>query len=585
MKQEVGEVRPGQLITTYGPGAVMDAVDDSLMILDISFWKGNLETIHDKRLAGFLRKDYFKKIPSNGYKDLPAIPFPYSHVCSDLKCREIFDIRKGFSMERYLKNGPICPSCSKKSYPARFIISCTEGNHLEDFPWHWWAHKRTGNHDCREGKLKLTSSGQNSGLSSMTVSCTGCKAYNDMGRATQRSSFEGLNCTGNHPQLLKKENCSSKQLIPLQRGASNVYFSVLRSAISIPEMENVKQNIISENIEDIDKFEDYFEEEGIRRIFDKKFNALEVFENYDDFTKELKKYRKGKTDLLEDTQHYEQIKEIEYEAFVGIKGQEDKGNNFKAEVQEVPKDLQKYFSKIIKAERLKEVLVLLGFTRIDSPEPEVNDVKNIVKLGGSNSSWLPAVEIFGEGIFLELNRETIKQWLSENKEVLKSSEKYKSLYEKYLKNKEWTQQSEKDVVYVLLHTLSHLLIKQLSQESGYSSTAIKERIYYSEKMTGILIYTGNTDQEGSLGGLVEMGEISRFRKILVNALDEAKFCSNDPSCSSQEPSEKSYLNGASCFACAMLPETACENGNILLSRSFVTETMESEAVPFFKGLM
>ncbi|RLQ90216.1 DUF1998 domain-containing protein [Planomicrobium sp. Y74] len=584
MKQEVGEVRPGQLITTYGPGAIMDAVNDSLMILDIGFWHQNLEEIHDKRLASFLKKDYFKKIPVKGKKDLPSIPFPYSHICSDLKCREVFDIRKSFLMDSYLKYGPICPSCGKKSYPARFVVSCAEGNHLDDFPWHWWAHKRKGNHDC-DGKLKLTSTGQNSGLSSMTVSCSKCGAYNDMGGATQKNSFEGMTCSGNHPHMLRRERCNSNQIIPLQRGASNVYFSVLRSAISIPESENLKQKIISENLDDISMFEDVMPETGVGNFFKKKIYPLGIFEDYEEFKKELQIHKKRKSDSAEETQQYEQIKEIEYEAFTNFKNQSDKGIHFKAQVQEVPVDLQKYFSRIVKADRLKEVLVLLGFTRIDSPEPEVKDVKNIVRLGGGNSNWLPAVEIFGEGIFIELNRITVEAWVKNNEEILRSSEIYKNLYEKHVESKGWSHQSEKDVIYVLLHTLSHLLIKQLSQESGYSSTAIKERIYYSENMTGILIYTGSTDQEGSLGGLVEMGEIPRLRKILINALDEAKFCSNDPSCSSQEPSEKSYLNGASCFACTMLPETACENGNILLSRSFLTETMESEAVPFFEGLI
>ncbi|PKH10673.1 DrmB family protein [Planomicrobium sp. MB-3u-38] len=584
MKNEVGEVRPGQLITTYGPGAIMDAVNDSLMIMDINYWDQNLETIHDKRLAGFLKKNYFKKIPVKGKMDLPSIPFPYSHICSDLNCREIFDIRKKFTIGKYLQNGPICPSCGKKAYPARFIVSCAEGNHLDDFPWQWWAHKNKGNHDC-DGKLKLTSSGQNSGLSSMKVSCSKCGASNNMGGATQKGSFKDLKCTGNHPHRLKKENCASQEIVPLQRGASNVYFPVLRSAISIPEKESDKQKTILENIEKIKEFEEILGEEGIKRLFHKKLKQLDIFSTYEEFQVELKLYEKNQSVAEEETGRYEQIKEIEYEAFTNFKDHEEKGGDFKAEVEPVPRDLQHFFSRIVKAQRLKEVLVLLGFTRIDSPEPEVKEVKDIVRLGNSNIDWLPAVEIFGEGIFFELNRDTVESWIKKNEKVLNSSTKYKSLYQKYLQSRGWDHQSEKDVIYVLLHTLSHLLIKQLSLESGYSSTAIKERIYYSEKMTGILLYTGNTDQEGSLGGLVEMGEISRFRKILVNALDEAKFCSNDPSCSGQEPSEKNYLNGASCFACTMLPETACETGNILLSRSFLIDTMESEVTPFFKGLV
>lgn len=159
------------------------------------------------------------------------------------------------------------------------------------------------------------------------------------------------------------------------------------------------------------------------------------------------------------------------------------------------------------------------------------------------------------------------------------------MYKAYLDEKGWKHQSEKDVIFVLMHTLSHLLMKEMSLQCGYSSSALKERIYYNEKMSGILIYTGSSDQEGSLGGLVEMGEINNFRKLLLTSLEEAKFCSNDPKCSMQEPEQGNYINGASCFACTMLPETACETGNMLLDRSLLINTMESNITPFFEGLI
>ena len=106
----------------------MDSVNDSLMILDIKYWinNDNNEKIYDKNLMTFLKKDFFKRIPSKNYKDLPAIPFPNYHVCSNVKCSRLFDIRDNFIMSEYLKGGPKCPQCSRTSYPARVVVSCQE---------------------------------------------------------------------------------------------------------------------------------------------------------------------------------------------------------------------------------------------------------------------------------------------------------------------------------------------------------------------------------------------------------------------------------------------------------------------------
>lgn len=585
MRNEVGEVRPGQLITTYGPGAIMDSINDSLVILDIKYWGNNLEEIYDKRLSGFLRKDLFKKIPVTGKKDLPAIPFPNYHICSSVKCRRLFDLRNSFDMKTYLEKGPLCPRCGKKSYPSRFVVSCSQ-NHLDDFPWRWWAHKRSGNFTC-DGALQLSSSGNNSSLSSMTVKCLKCGDWNHMGRATQKSSFSEFKggCQGNHPHKMNSKGQCGGEVIPLQRGASNVYFPVLRSAISIPEKINEHTEFFMRESVDIESAESKKGERGLEFVYQIKYEDQSIFKGLEDFLEKWKKYKIERFTNVEEINKYEQIKEVEYDALIGFTGSVEKGKDFKAEEVIVPSDLTKYFKRIVKAQRLKEILVLLGFTRNDSPEPDVKDPGSIVWLGEWNTNWLPAVEIFGEGIFVEFNRESLEYWVQSNKEIFLRSEKYKQMYQAYVDRKGWKDQSGKDAIYVLMHTLSHLLMKEMSLQSGYSSSALKERIYYNERMAGILIYTGSTDQEGSLGGLVEMGEISKFRKLLLGSLDKSRFCSNDPNCSIQEPEEDNYINGASCFACTMLPETACETGNMLLDRSLLVKTMESNINPFFEGII
>lgn len=138
--------------------------------------------------------------------------------------------------------------------------------------------------------------------------------------------------------------------------------------------------------------------------------------------------------------------------------------------------------------------------------------------------------------------------------------------------------------YVLMHTFAHLLIKQMSMTSGYSSSAIRERIYFSEKMTGILLYTGSADKEGSLGGLVELGNIGKLVPLMKDAFQEALLCTNDPECMSNAPAGNN-LNGAACHSCCMISETACENGNRMLDRGLVVPIACRERESYFRELV
>lgn len=92
-----------------------------------------------------------------------------------------------------------------------------------------------------------------------------------------------------------------------------------------------------------------------------------------------------------------------------------------------------------------------------------------------------------------------------------------------------------------MHTLAHLLIKEMSLQSGYSSSSIKERIYFGENMCGILLYTGSSDKEGSLGGLVELGNYNRLIPLLKGALENAMNCTNDPECMETLPTVENQM--------------------------------------------
>jgi hypothetical protein len=572
-RNKVGEIRPNQLITTFGPGAIIDAVKDSVTVLDTNYWKEKGKKIIDGRLAAYLGVSHFYMPKTTNQGNLPVVSFPYYHVCSNPKCGRLFDIRDDMDVDKYLRFGATCPECQWQAYPSRFIVTCNNG-HMDDFPWSWWVHR--GESKCK-GHLKLYSTGFTSTLADMWVECTECGAKRSMSGATQIDNFAGKKCSGRHPfrPEQKNENCD-EQIIPSQRGASNVYFPVIRSAISIPPWTDPLYNLIDEHLRRIEEFKEGFGDLGVTRAYEMFFADRYSRE---DFDKALKKRQENIKEFIE-------IKQMEYSAITHHNDPSYASNkkHFKAEEEDVPTWLNKYFSRVIRITRLRDVMVLLGFTRVEAPDPDADEQINIVKLNRTRTEpWLPAVEVNGEGIFIEINKRTLKEW-RKIPSVASLSKNYETCYEQYCVSRGWTKYIKRDAEYVLLHTISHLLIKEMSLQSGYSSSSIKERIYSSDAMSGFLLYTGSSDKEGSLGGLVELGVIDKLTPIIKGALENALVCTNDPECMLNLPTaDKS--NGAACHSCCMISETACENGNRLLDRALIVPLAEREKDAFFKDLV
>lgn len=573
-RNKIGEVRPNQMITTFGPGSIIDAVKDSVTILDTNYWTKWGKKIADGRLASYLGVSCFYMPQTTKSGDLPIVTFPYYHVCSNPNCNRLFDIRDDFKLEMYLRFGATCPQCHSKAYPSRFISMCRKG-HMDDFPWSWWVHK--GQSKCKGKNLKLYSTGYTSTLADMCVECLDCGEKRSLSGAMQPDKFEGKNCSGHHPFRPKQRNehCD-EDLIPSQRGASNVYFPVIRSAISIPPWTDPLYNLIDEHLKMILSYREDFGDVGVSKVYEKHFADKYSRQEFD---VALAKREQNIKEFIE-------IKRMEYLAITHHSDPAYSSNkkHFKAEEEIVPSGLDKYFSRVIKISRLRDVMVLLGFTRVEAPDPDADEQVNIVHLNRSGSEpWLPAVEVNGEGVFIEFNQATISKWLR-IPSVAKISKQYKTCYEQYCASRNWNKVISRDAKYVLIHTFSHLLIKEMSLQSGYSSSAIKERIYYNDDMAGVLLYTGSSDKEGSLGGLVELGNMSRLLPLMKAALENALICTNDPECLMNAPTvEKS--NGAACHACCMISETACENGNRLLDRALVVPLAEREDDAYFKELV
>ena len=264
--------------------------------------------------------------------------------------------------------------------------------------------------------------------------------------------------------------------------------------------------------------------------------------------------------------------------------------DFKLRVVEPPKAYRKVLEKVVLAERLREVRALTGFTRIESPGDytEIGDFpqEQRVPLGRTNPKWVPTSEIRGEGVFLQFSEQAIEAW------VKKTRERESEFFEAH---RRWRQNRGLEpndgfptMRYVLLHSLAHALIRQFAIECGYTTASIRERIYSRppggdhEPMAGILLYTAAPDSEGTLGGLVALGDPKALGRHLDQALEAMRLCASDPLCAEHHPIKDGLtLHGAACHACLFLPETSCERGNKYLDRSVLVSTVESGDLAFF----
>jgi len=258
----------------------------------------------------------------------------------------------------------------------------------------------------------------------------------------------------------------------------------------------------------------------------------------------------------------------------------------------VPGLYAKAIERVVLAERLREVVALRGFTRVDGPDSGVaGDAapERVAPLTRSGKpTWVPAAEVRGEGLFVQLPEDRVAGWVdrvagSARTEALRES--HKRWWQHHGHNPAGGWPGER---YVLVHSLAHCLLNELALECGYASASIRERIYAREAeqdggpMAGFLLYTAAPDSEGTLGGLVGLGKPATFGRLLERALERVALCSADPFCAEHLPDgTDDALHNAACHACLFAPETSCERGNRYLDRSALVDTLARGGIEYF----
>lgn len=572
-------MRLSQTVSPFGVGSVLDVLGESLMGADISEWPyEKTERVASRRLEEALGVAELRSppsVPSYPSKNTPGIyyqRFPRWLFCQD--CR-----RMRFLLgNEETGDPPLCRECQGRLVPMRFIAVCTKRGHAVDVPWDRWAHSTHESADQQRCKAPLllfeANRGGSEGLSSLVVRCLTCRASRHLGDLTSRDALKriGVRCSGKQPWQRGQGRECDERLEVLQRGATNVTLSETVTALDIPEATLAARDVETEvrqhrNFNDVRTapngpraamlVELIAEDLGVpQEVVRRVALAGAVSPNA---------LQEARTGLIT----------AEWNAFMQAVENPDEPTgtpDFVVSATQLTdglsgehyRSLEERVSDVVLVHRLREVRVLRGFRRYDLGADLVD-----VDLGPrGRERWLPAVESFGEGVFLTLDDLALADWEQEEAVV----DRARVLEARRRESLIGSRFGEATPRLILLHTLAHLLMRRLAFTSGYSAASLRERVYSGTGAVaeaGVLIYTAAGDAEGTLGGLVRQGEQPRLADTLLGALEEAAWCSGDPVCRESAGQGLGSLNLAGCHGCCLVAETSCERSNVLLDRVLI----------------
>ena len=608
-----GQVRRSQLVGQFGPGALIDMPRHAVIVCGLEEWgdpeRNSFPPVSEERLRAHLEEALELKglrffsppIDTDTFTDQPPTgitvwEFPQWFVAQweppDSPGKRPLLHERRLVSGRYLADD----RKPKPVVPVRFVKACKNG-HVSDIDWPQFAHR--GSSNCQR-QLWLVEKGTSGDFLDLFIQCDCGVPMRSLFEAT-RFSEDGKAplgmCKGERPWLgprsIDPNPCvgnegkhePSKLLV---RTASNAYFARVVSAISIPEKD-----------------------EKVREAVEKLWTDFLVqCESPADIKHERKKPKvQASLGTLTDAQVFAEIqrrknptpaplkklKQAEIETLLSVEdelGEDKAASKFYATALALrtprPRLLEP-LSKVVLVHRMREVRVQVGFSRFEDAAPTIDgelDLNVGMAPLSREATWLPAVENYGEGLFLSFDRKVLAAWVG-RKEVRDRQTALHAGFKAWVDSQRGSKEKKQSitpppVLYVMLHSLSHLLINALSLECGYGASSIRERIYVTAEGAGILLHTGTPDAEGTLGGLIEVGR--GIEKILRSALELGQLCSNDPVCAAHLPNdshEERLLHGAACHGCLLISESSCERRNELLDRALVIGTVEDNGCEFF----
>lgn len=488
------------------------------------------------------------------------------------------------------------PKCSNKECnenhleQIRFVMTCRNG-HIHDLPWEFWNNRlptdRTNDEEkeddnknekatgpqldfsqkcCGENQnLSYRISRENTELSGIWVECKNCKK-----KANLKGIFNYEQiCSGKKYWLgqtngkFHEEDCQEITSVKLKT-SNSVYYANTLSSLFIPELQNPLSSEIRIEIDIMLAKQKYSNEQIADLISDLKNIPIELIQQY---------LEEGDIKYIPDNVY----RQTEYDYFLEKDQPDDK--QIKFQVIDCSDQING-FSKLVKIDKQKRTTVQTSFTRnepidIDSilqDQDEFAKNYNVQRQSVSKNNFetktLPALESYGEGILFVLDKQKLEHW-EQQQEVIERTERIKL----NAQNADWKSHQiiSKSLTprKVLIHTISHLLMRELEYVCGYPASSLSERLYVSETMNGFLI-SAFDGTDGYLGGLSNLcNDLENLNNIINSAILRASDCSSDPICIESEGQGVGQLNLAACHSCTLTPEITCELSNLYLDRNLI----------------
>lgn len=574
-------IRRSQFITTYGPGAILEGpegprVIHSLEQSDAFQTKAisDCEIVERRLSENILSGARIVAIPSNAELGVDehrfvynTSPFPRWSICVT---HSILYRRAADS----LRACPACPPLPDVFAAARragvektrFIQVC-EAGHMQDVDWSGMVSSMGGTcaGGCRPSHFEWRGGG--GALRNVTVRCPDCGGSANLGQAYSRS----WRCSGDHPEERagNRGSCTADGRI-VQRGASNVFVPDTVTALTIPPAALELHRLLSQSAlrvlfsvitpRNIDEMRDLLNRvttsgQVPRATADTilAHPESEIMRALDEVLRPVTVQTEGEMRLEE----YRRLRDAAAEGFPVEPGaSRPQFEVIRSDVRVLPLT-QGGFLRVTPVSRLRVVMVQKGYSRLGGQPVDRRAVID-------GETWYPGVELFGEGLFCD---------------YVDAQGRPSAIHVHGNASDAWTTHSATaswaaepihlDPAFVWMHTLSHRLMAALSLTSGYSSAAIRERIFVEpsddgSRYGGVLLYTVQPGGDGTLGGLVSL--VPTFERVIERAFRDLNSCSNDPLCG-REHFNEDRVNGAACFACLFQSETSCEHRNAHLDRN------------------
>jgi hypothetical protein len=637
-RAKVGSSRPSSLLYTYGPDAIMDLPQFTIMPTGLDDWnriwrrrETDPRPIHAPRLRQAVRTHMrapnvqLRPFPwqpkrnmfSSEGADLgvPSRVFPQWLRCTGCDMLGLVSQFSYVNTHPYRTDlarfeHPRCPGRSgqgratRPAVPARYLLACPAG-HLDEFPYDLWVHRGRRCEKAEFPLLKMIDRTAGKGASAM-IHCASCGDRRPMNEAQGVAGAAKLpKCRGRHPHLdaFEPQGCGGQTKLMLI-GASNLWFPSTLSIIVMPESAEEKASDLADRLRvalgdtlakyagDLDLIRDFAAtaQVDVTGQSDDELaalvaTALEPPPSEEEQEEKLRGW--DPVDLLVPEWRY-LLKDP-----IGDR-HEDPASGLTLSRRDRDPQLRPEITRVLAAERLRKVNALTGFTRIDAFD-RVGDVpRRLVPLARERyPDWTVATEDRGEGVFLQLDEKRVAAW----EQQVEASDIWAAHTEAHRRNfnRRFSETAEdveaddrlKPPRYWLVHTLAHVLVRGMAMECGYSAASLSERLYAwpgtdeRPPAAGLLIVTTASDSDGTLGGLVSLSEPVRLRQVVSSALERATRCSSDPICARRTPADpEDFLHGAACHCCVMASETSCERANRFLDRRFLID-LPGSSLGFF----